>query len=208
MSDNTWRERLEDIAQRNAQPEEPQHDWDERAIARRVQALCHVPERYIGAALEHIDRKTVRGADWLWTPPLPDEHDMFVFGGNGSGKTYLAAAIAREWGAYWTYAPDIIRRIRASFGKRGGDETENAIVSDIVARRVIVIDDITAISTTEHGLSTMLAIISERGDWLRPTIVTSFLSLAEINKLDSSLASRLAAYEPVKRLGVDRRIRK
>jgi hypothetical protein len=125
---------------------------------------------------------------------------LLIQGANGSGKSHLAAAIAKRWGARWSSMIRILLRVRRSFkivNPGAGDKSEMAIIAEYAGVERLVIDDITAMSTTDFGLSTTLAILTERIDYQRPTIVTSFMKLDDLEKLDSSIASRLGGFVPL-----------
>jgi len=172
------------------------------------QQRYQVPPAYVGALVTDFRRADIDpscDAAWLWQRPMCVARDVFISGGNGGGKTHMAAALSGEWGLTWRVASDVLRKVRASYN--GGDETEDMIVSDLQRRRVLLIDDISAIAKTEHGVSLLLAILAGRIDWQRPTVVTSYLGLRALDGIDSSIASRLASFAQMRLVCSDRRLR-
>jgi DNA replication protein DnaC len=72
--------------------------------------------------------------------------------------------------------------------------------------RVMVLDDLGAENVTDHSTSTLYAILSERINNQCVSIVTTNMSLKEINEWDARIASRLAELASIKLPEVDRRI--
>lgn len=129
--------------------------------------------------------------------------DLLLTGPNGVGKSYAAAALAKSWGARWTYAPDILIAVRSCY--EGGGERQ--FLEELCRAPALVIDDLWAINRTENGIATILYLISKRLDNGRPTIVTMDRTRATIHRDgDTSLASRLGAYREVQLKGKDRRL--
>lgn len=175
----------------------------------RRQREWRVPKAYVGALVADFSAEDFdAGCDteWMWCGTLGAPRSIFASGANGTGKTHLAAALIGEWGGAWTTAADLMLRISSSW-RRGAEECEEYIVRDLCSRRLLVIDDITAIARTERGMSIMLQLVSRRMDAVLPTIVTAFQGLAAIDALDSSLASRLASFHQLRLVGADRRLR-
>ena len=137
---------------------------------------------------------------------LARPRSLFIYGGNGTGKSCAAAAAAVAWGASWVSVLKLLPRIRRSF-KSSVAESELDIIEDLIGRRVVVLDDLFACAKSDFGLSSILAILNGRLEDLRITIVTSDRDLEAIDRLDSSLASRLSGFHRVRIVGEDRRIR-
>jgi hypothetical protein len=174
------------------------------------QSSWNVPPAYRGALVTDFsdaDFDPRCGAGWILQSPLVQERSVFLSGPNGSGKSHLAAALVGEWGGRWTTASDIMLQVQSSW-RRDAGESEEMIVRDLQKTRILVVDDITAIAKTERGVSVMLAILGGRLDRNLKSIVTSFQGLATIDKIDSSLASRLGGFEQVVLVGRDRRLRR
>lgn len=166
-----------------------------------------VPRLYQDARLEDFAPRDLKRGQWIFDEKKrAAPRDVLIVGDNGTGKTSLAAGLAYSWKAKWCSVLALLRRVRRCF-KSNVEESEFSIVEDLTAPRVLVLDDITAAAMTDFGLSTVLGILSARIEDMKPTVVTCYHDLAAIDRLDSSLASRLAAFERIEVVGGDRRVR-
>lgn len=162
---------------------------------------------------------------------LADGPGYCILGASGRGKTHLAVAILKAWietkraariiGERWTpngpqprhevsalfiTAPDLLLTIRNTIGTFGGNVAEH--VRHYSRVRGLILDDLGAEKTTDWSGECLYGILSARINELLPTIVTSNLSLTEIQAGDPRLASRLAGLEVITLAGQDRRLRK
>lgn len=144
-------------------------------------------------------------ADFAVEPP---EHPRptFIYGPNGTGKSALSVALFKEWGGgHWSSAYRILSRIKSTYRKQS-DESEQDVMDALVSVKVLGIDDLGAENRTEFGVSTIYEIVKERCEAGVPTIITSNLTLPELDKIEPRLASRLAQFWLVPMKGADRRI--
>lgn len=138
--------------------------------------------------------------------------DLVLYGTAGCGKTHMATAIFRElvrkrviivehnyhdeptWkknGLVIT-APDLLLQIRQVFNGNS-KKTEADIVHQYSQVEYLLLDDLGAEKTSEWSISTLYTIIDERYREVRPTIVTTNLTLDEIAKqISPRIASRLS----------------
>jgi len=126
--------------------------------------------------------------------------DIVLHGKTGCGKTHLAAATLREMVEHDTIAgmakfitvPNLLMEIRDSFKDRA-TETEKAIVTRYTNYAVLIMDDLGADRGTEWAIETLYLIIDGRDAELRPTFITTNLSLDEIEAhYGARIASRIA----------------
>ena len=164
---------------------------------KRIEESLGIPRAYWPGAAMHFDEQAL---------DLARPRSLLIYGGNGTGKSCAAAVVAVAWGASWVSVLKLLPRIRRSF-KSHVEESELEIIEDLVDRPVLVLDDLFACAKSDFGLSSILAIVNGRIESLRISIVTSDRDLEAIDRLDSSLASRLASFERVRIVGRDRRIR-
>ena len=143
---------------------------------------------------------------------------LFINGAAGVGKTHLATAFFwenlhraayRPSGRYedvlaeWATAPDVLLRLRATFNGQGN---ESDVVKELADVRLLVLDDLGAERQSEWTALALYTILSRRVNWMRPTIVTSNLTLDEIDAADPRLASRLGGMAQITLTGADRRL--
>ena len=136
---------------------------------------------------------------------LSKPESLYITGDNGVGKSHLAGALAVKWDAEWLSTPRLMLDVRRCMG-RYAEHSEAHLYDYWHGRWALVIDDLLAASKTDFGLTWLLAVINGRIEDDKPTIVTCDRSLAEIDKIDTSLASRLAGFKRIKLDGVDRRL--
>ena len=141
---------------------------------------------------------------------VPESKDLLINGKNGVGKTYLAAAMLAFWRWYkpdllakWTTSAEILMEIRATFNGKG---SESDVVSKYFRCDVLVLYDLGAEKVTDFSISTLQVLINRRVVHLKPTIVTTNLSMGDIAKMDPRIASRLGGFELIPLKGKDWRI--
>jgi len=137
-----------------------------------------------------------------------NEAGIFISGSPGSGKTHLAVAMmfwnatriaSMGRSAYETKinlpdtalfesAPELLASIRRTFGQK---QQEEDLVSSISRVPLLVLDDIGSERATDWTAEIICRIVTNRINFMRPTIVTSNLKLGELHHSDPRLASRL-----------------
>lgn len=162
---------------------------------------------------------------------------LFITGPAGTGKSYMAAAILKDriysdalkhyqelyygkekhgpqfaldrssksW--EWITVPELLLSLRSSF-KDKSDETEEGIIRQYSRVEWLILDDLGAEKSSEFTIQSLYLIIDRRYSEMRPTIITSNLSLGEISeKVGDRIASRIAGMCKVVELkGKDRRL--
>lgn len=140
---------------------------------------------------------------------------LLFTGTTGSGKTHLAVAIIREiekrmllYNICFTTAPELLLEIRATFRPseksyndfgRSEAQTESDVLNKYSECELLILDDLGAEKVSDFTIQSLYLIIDRRNRELRPTIVTTNLSLEEIEeKIDARMASRLADMKVIK----------
>jgi DNA replication protein DnaC len=128
-----------------------------------------------------------------------------LLGATGTGKTSLAVAVLGrvaaelEDGMFLT-APGLVRAVFADMRGRGSRVSERAIET-----AVLILDDLGSERGSEFAAAEVSAVLCARYDHVRPTIVTSNLSLED---LEPRVASRLACGVVLRLEGQDWRLAK
>ncbi len=163
-----------------------------------VLAACRIPPRYEHCLLDHFTPGTpsqraakeravryVAGYPFLGT----DEGlGLLLSGGNGVGKTHLAAAILRELvekkgarGQFWDFH-ELIREIKNSFDSET-KTTELQVLEPVVEADVLVLDDLGAWKMTDWMNDTLFYLLNSRYTARRPTIVTTNYQDADVERI-------------------------
>jgi DNA replication protein DnaC len=144
-----------------------------------------------------------------WDSIKKDNVGLYLHGGTGSGKTYIAAAIANalvdkgEW-VYMHNMAAMSSMLRDNFNGGHAELMHRATTANL-----FIIDDFGTECTTEYALQNTYELIEARVESAKPMIVTSntnpsVLAGAADIKLQR-LYSRLTALHPIAVTGVDRR---
>jgi len=178
-----------------------------------------LPEKFRCARLDDFKASTAEAArDAIQS----EAWSLLIQGKNGSGKTHLAAAVLYElakdvekdhdWfpfprkGFMWTTVPSLLMRFRSCYAPNA-KETELGIVRELEETPHLVLDDVGAEKVTDWSLSALYVVVNGRDERMnRPIIVTTNLSLDEINAMEPRIASRLGGYRRIKLAGKDRRV--
>lgn len=152
-----------------------------------------------------------------------DGRSLYITGDCGVGKTYTAVSIMRGFAKnlscgnfvtpfgnlpIFVNVPELLMKIRTCFNS-DSKTTEEAMLWKYFDTKLLVLDDLGAEKTSEWALQSLYVIINKRGSEKRQTIITSNLTLNEINdKLSDRIASRIRGMcNIVVMKGKDRRLR-
>lgn len=167
-----------------------------------------LPPLLQGARLSDCPQPLVDIAErWIAQPTS----GIFLTGLSGRGKTWFSAGIVRALvGAgkkvLFICAEDFYLKLRSGFDNP--DCREDSILTGFSDVEFLVLDDVGSGSLSDYERRSTLHVLDRRMDYLRPTIVTSNLSLDGIaEKLDERIASRLSGFAHIAMTGRDRRVR-
>ena len=173
--------------------------------ADRDYAMSGIPRRYLGAATENA----------RLAYDVQAGTSVYIFGPNGTGKTTLACAVAKQLidmgvSVRFENSKRVIGEIQESFSGRQTDVLERC-----TACKVLVLDDLGKEQPTPYSLSMLYQVIDSRYAASKPTVVTSNFSRgALVNRWEQAdletaeaIASRLCEdCEVIQLDGEDRRL--
>jgi DNA replication protein DnaC len=132
------------------------------------------------------------------------DDSIVLTGQTGCGKTHLAVALLAEYPCVdatdpvFVTVPELLLKIRTCFGPKA-TLTEEEIINNYASCEVLVLDDLGAEKESEFVIVTLYLIIDRRNRYGRKTIITTNLSLPEIEeKLGARIASRLSEMKIIK----------
>lgn len=113
-----------------------------------------------------------------------DAYCVYLHGEAGTGKSFEAAraglaVLAAGGGAIFTSSVDYGTRIVASYN-RGASESTEKIVKELETTPLLVLDDLGAERATAHAIGRLFELLDSRYRNVRPTIITSNHTLAEL----------------------------
>lgn len=135
---------------------------------------------------------------------------VFLTGGPGAGKSYLAARLFLGWvlnetdygyGCVWWNVTKLLEQMRVEFHTH----PDPSVSQKCISAAILVLDDLGSEQITEWTHSCLGSIISNRYDDEKPTIITSNLDIEEIRAIDARIASRINSYYLKKVTSRDRR---
>ncbi len=124
-----------------------------------------------------------------------DSESLLLVGATGLGKTHLALAIANEvisrgYGVVYCSVPDIARRLEQEHFSKGGEELTQQSLTHC---DLLILDDLGTEFTTPFTSSALYHIFNTRLMRAKPTIISTNLSLEEMERAYSErFVSRIA----------------
>lgn len=123
---------------------------------------------------------------------------LYLYGGIGRGKSGLAVALLRELieqgrSGVFVVVPDMLARIRRTYGSREDAEADEAtIMGSLYDADVLVLDDLGSERVTDWVQEKLFQVIGHRHDHRKRTILTSNLDPAQLGQhLHPRTASRV-----------------
>lgn len=122
------------------------------------------------------------------------ERWLLLYGGYGTGKSHLAAAIANHvvqdhhMQVYFAVAPDLLDHLRAAYAPNSSI-TYDERFEQIRSVHLLVIDDLGAEQSTPWAVEKLYQIFNHRYNHRLPTVITTNCVL---DTLDPRISSRLA----------------
>lgn len=139
----------------------------------------------------------------------PESQGLLLLGETGLGKTFLSSCIANEvlrkgYSVAFDSIQNYLRSIeKEHFGKEQGDTLETLLNADLV-----ILDDLGSEFSSSFYSASIYNIINSRANMGKPTIVSTNLSLEELQeRYDDRIISRLLGiYHTLRFIGSDIRL--
>ena len=167
-----------------------------------------------GPTLQAVAERALIGAKEFVARYLEEAsgRGLLLEGNVGSGKTFLAGAItnallAHDKEVLFLVVPDFLDDLRATFQKQG--EFREADLMEMARKaEILILDDLGAHNFTEWTQNRIFSLINYRMNHSLPTIITTNLSLEEMNPvIGARTVSRIIETCKIFRLYVDEDIR-
>lgn len=127
-----------------------------------------------------------------------EKNSLYIFGSYGTGKTYLAAAIANdaidgEKRVVYTRFGELCRDVRRAYDI-GSKENDGNILKKYKSCRLLILDDLGKEKFSDWSISLLFELIDSRYRDLLPTVITANYSVEEtVKKMTAHGADEAAA---------------
>lgn len=186
----------------------------------RIRQNCFISRTQHHYRFEHCDKDTdkdiLRKAQNYvkhFEEMKKDNVGLLLYGNVGSGKTYLACAIANEIITKYSSTVKVrnFAQILNDLQKGGFNLDRNEYIDSITNSTLLILDDFGIERNTEYALEQIYNVINARYLKARPTIITTNLNYKDIEKeQDDIMLGRIYSRIiemclPLRVVGVDRR---
>ena len=166
-------------------------------IAKNRFAESNIPLKYADKTFADYEitddnERAIRLAKWFITKK--PAKSLYLYGGAGTGKTFLATLIAKEFcNVIFGDVPTLLGKIKQTFNGNGDSQE---IISRYCNCDLLILDDLGAGQVTEWSADIIYQIINNRYNALKPIVITSNFDiegLQERLKIDSYSATRITS---------------
>lgn len=150
--------------------------------------MAKIPPKYAGKSFADYkvtadNERAVRIAQ-KYIRDKPDK-GLYFYGGYGTGKTFLASLIAKEYinagkSVIFGDMPELLDELKRTFDSK--DISEAEVLGQYCECDLLVMDDVGAGQLTAWKVGTTYKIINRRYNANKPTLITSNLELDDLRK--------------------------
>ena len=189
-------------------------------------SLSKVPKRYFDKSIENFEGNKELVDECVAS--IIKGESVFVSGKCGVGKTHLAVGLLKKWtreqvvekiqdpndylmsnsiNPVFLSSVDLFFELKSTFNN--DNQSEKDVLDKYVYAGLLVIDDVGAEKVSDWSRQMFYLIIDRRYRSLKPTIITSNLSLQQISEIiDERISSRICEMGIATELtGKDRRVK-
>lgn len=196
---------------RKEDQERKEREQREKELAREEKFVKVVGSKYRGCSLDTFQAITSSQAAALKVArefAVAPSGFLYLHGKPGVGKTHLSIGIFREHQDHATFwsVPELLLHLRSQIGQ---GVSEDQAIEPLLRRSILILDDLGAEKITDWVRQAFYVVISRRERDELPTVITSNLSLGEIEVRvgDDRITSRIGgAARIVKIEGKDGRL--
>lgn len=161
--------------------------------------LKYAQKKFADYEVTADNSNAVNGAKWF-VREKPDR-GLYLYGGYGTGKTFLASIIAREFvldfkSVIFGDVPSLMQTIKATFDGKTQDNAQD-VLERYSTCDLLVLDDLGAGQITPWNVAQLYQVINSRYNSGLPIVVTSNHSVKDLqNRLsiaDDSTAARITS---------------
>lgn len=186
----------------------------------RLRQNCFISKNQIAYTFENADEDTdkeiiKKAKNYVkhFEEMRKDNVGLLLYGNVGSGKTYIACAIANSIITEYSYTVKMrnFAQILNDLQKGGFNLDRNEYIEQITNATLLILDDFGIERNTEYALEQVYNVINARYLKARPTIITTNLNFKDIEKEQEDIMlgriySRIIEIcLPLRVIGVDRR---
>lgn len=136
-----------------------------------------------------------------------DNIGLIIYGGVGSGKTYLTCAIVNAIIEKYLYSCKVINfsQILNDLQMGGFNLDRNQYINNLTSKTLLVIDDFGIERDTEYALEQIYNVINARYQKDKPTIITTNIDYKELDRQQDNLTLE-RIYSRIREMGVPLKI--
>jgi len=166
ISDREKEERERERMQAEKEREEQIAEWRSRGVT----------PRFYDATWENWRAETPEQESVLEEIKQAWKKNLFIIGGNGTGKTHLAMCLAKDGGTY-CLVPELFRTVRENLN------IEQKTIDDYGECKLLILDEVGRQKGTDFERNLLFEIIDKRWNNMLPTTIIGNISKKEFIEL-------------------------